>query len=77
MSATITQIGANVRVKAVPRGIASLDIINSELIVTYNDATSESAGFIGETLPENAIVSRANGALVQSRVTGEQLVGRS
>lgn len=77
MSATVTQIGSNVRVKATPRGIRALDIVNGELLVSYTDATTESAGFIGDTLPVNAIVTRASGALVQGRTDGEQLVGRT
>lgn len=77
MSATVTQIGSNVRVKATPRGISALEIINGELIVSYTDATSESAGFIGDTLPAQYIVSRANGTLVQGRTDNTQLVGRT
>jgi len=76
--ATVTQIGSQVRVVARPRSITSLDVVNNELLVTYNDgAPPESAGFIGSSdiLPDSAYTSRFDGDLLLSPISGEQLAG--
>lgn len=76
MATTVTQNGSTIRVRADPRGIASIDIVDDELIVKYTNGQSESAGFVA-AFPTTAIVSRQDGNLIKSRVSGEQLVGRS
>lgn len=78
MLTDVTQIGSQVRVVARPRSITSLDVVNNELLVTYNDVSpAESAGFIGSSdiLPDAAFTSRFDGDLLLSPTTGEQLTG--
>jgi hypothetical protein len=77
MSATVTQIGSAVRVRANPRGILSASVVNSELLITYTNGETESAGFVGspEAIPDLALTSPVTGDLILSPVSGEQLVG--
>lgn len=77
MPVSVSQSGSTVTVTAQPRGIASLNIVSNELIVTYTSGVTESAGFVGSTdvLPDNAKTSGVDGDLLLSPITGEQLVG--
>ncbi len=77
MPATVTQIGSTVRVRANPRGIQSIDVVSNELLVTYTNGETESAGFVGssDVLPDNAKTSGVDGDLLLSPITGEQLIG--
>jgi len=72
MPTQVIQTGGTVRVVVDPRGVASVEVINGDLIVTYNDGTIENAGYIGggggsvaATIFNTAGISSLDGVEVQ------------